>query len=294
MKLAVVGFLWVLFAAPPPMAGQQPGPLPVPPSVPRGKPVEQVAPTDTSPTPIPAPEIIQRFAARETEFRAARDNYTYRQSVKVQELDFDSRPAGTYEMTSDVVFTPEGKRFERVFYEPVPTLKRISISPEDLSDIQNIQPFVMTTEELPLYTLDYLGRQPLDELTAYLFRVTPKKIDPRHRLFQGLIWVDDQDFQIVKTYGKAVPDLNQGKEGRENLFPMFETYREQVDGKYWFPTYTRAEDTLPFKTGPVRIRMIIRYSNYKRFKSDVKITYGGEATPKTTVPPNPEPPKPPR
>ncbi len=256
--------------------------------------MEQVAPTDTSPTPIPIPEIIQRFAAKETQFREARDNYTYRQSVKVQELDFDGRPVGTFERTSDVVFTPEGKRFERVLYEPVPTLKRLSITPEDLSDIQDIQPFVLTTEELPFYTLDYLGKQPIDELNTYLFRVTPKKTDPKHRLFQGLIWVDDRDFQIVKTYGKAVPDLHEYKGGGENLFPMFETYREQIDGKYWFPTYTRADDTLHFTGGPVRIRMIIRYSNYKQFKSDVKITYGGEATPKTPAPANPELPKPPQ
>jgi hypothetical protein len=274
-------------------AGQEPGPLPVPPSVPRGKPVEQVAPADTSPTPIPIPEIIQRFAAKEKRFEEARDNYTYRQSVKVQELDFDNRPAGSYEVISDVVFTPEGKRYERVIYEPMPTLKRISISQEDRSDIQNIQPFVLTPEELPYYTLDYLGKQPIDELNTYLFRVTPKKIDPRHRLFQGVIWVDDQDFQIVKTYGKAVPDLRAGKEGRENLFPLFETYREQIDGKYWFPTYTRADDTLDFKSGPVRIRMIIRYSNYKQFKSDVKITYGSEAPPKTPEELHPEPNKPP-
>jgi len=112
----------------------------------------------------------------------------------------------------------------------------------------------------------------VDEIDCFVFDVAPKTIEKGQRYFQGQIWVDDKDLQVVKTYGKAVPDIR-GK-GPENLFPRFETYREQVDGLYWFPTYTRAVDTLQFSSGAQRIRQIIKYDNYKKFQADVKLTFG--------------------
>ena len=226
----------------------------------------------------PAPdtqEIIRRFAAKEEEFRKARDNYTYRQIIKVQELSPEGDVGGTYEVDSDIIFTPQGQRIEKVAYAPVPTLRKISVSPEDERDLRSIQPFVLTTDDLPKYNIQYQGRQKVDELSTYVFKVGPKKLEKGERYFEGLVWVDDRDFQIVKTYGKAVPDIR--KNGQENLFPRFETYREQIDGKYWFPTWTGADDTLYFSTGSQRIRMIVRYENYKQFKSETKITYGDEA-----------------
>jgi hypothetical protein len=226
----------------------------------------------------PAPdvqEIIRRFAAKEKEFKAARDNYTYRQIVKVEELSPDGDVTGTYQMQEDVIFTPQGERIERVVYAPMSTLRHISLSPEDEKDLRSVQPFVLTTDDLPKYNIQYQGRQKVDELGTFVFTVSPKTIEKGQRYFEGQIWVDDRDFQIVKTYGKAVPDIR--KKGQENLFPRFETYREQIDGKYWFPTWTGADDTLNFSTGSQRIRMIVRYENYKQFKSDIKITYGDEA-----------------
>ena len=89
--------------------------------------------------------------------------------------------------------------------------------------------------------------------------------------------MDDRDFQIVKTEGRSVPDT---RKGRENLFPKFVTYREQVDGRYWFPTYTRADDFLHFKSGDVRVRIILKYSDYKRFGAKTRITYEGQELPK--------------
>ncbi len=155
------------------------------------------------------------------------------------------------------------------------TLRHISLSPEDEKDLRSVQPFVLTSDDLPKYNIQYQGRQKVDELGTFVFTVSPKTIEKGQRYFEGQIWVDDRDLQIVKTYGKAVPDIR--KKGQENLFPRFETYREQIDGKYWFPTWTGADDTLNFSTGAQRIRMIVRYENYKQFKSDIKITYGDEA-----------------
>jgi hypothetical protein len=133
---------------------------------------------------------------------------------------------------------------------------------------------VLTTPDIPKYNIKYQGRQKVDEIGTYVFNISPKVMEKGERYFEGEIWVDDRDFQIVKTYGKAVPDI---RKGAENLFPRFETYRQQVDGKYWFPAWTGADDTLYFNSGPQRIRMIVRYEDYKQFKSSVAITYGGEA-----------------
>src|SRR6185503_13992966 len=146
---------------------------------------------------------------------------------------------------------------------------------EDFENIESIQPFVLTTDEINLYNLKYGGKEKLDEISCYVFDVSPKKLEKDRQYFEGKIWVDDQDFQIVKTLGKPVPD-KRNKDGGENLFGKFETYREQIDGVYWFPTYTRVEDTLRFSTGPVKIREIIRYTDYRKFQTSVKLRFGGE------------------
>ena len=218
---------------------------------------------------IPVDQIIQRFGERELEFRKERDNYTYTQTFVVQTIDSDGRPDGDYRMTSDILFTPEGKRYEKVVSAPPPTLQRISLSQQDMDDLEHVQPFVLTSQELPKYDVKYVGREPLDELTTYVFDVAPKKIEKNQRYFQGRIWVDDKDLNIVKTDGKAVPDIV--KKGQENVFPRFETFRENIEGNYWFPTYTRSDDELRFSTGAVHIRMSVRYANYKRFGATIKI-----------------------
>jgi hypothetical protein len=220
-------------------------------------------------------EIIQKFAAKEAEFAQARNNYTYRQSVKLQELDGGGNPtAGKWEEVSDIIFSPEGKRAEKVVYAPVISLQRIQLTPEDVADLRNVQPFVLTTAEIPEYTIVYLGPEKVDEIGCYSFSVKPKSIKPGKRYFEGQIWVDDRDLQIVKTYGKGVGELKAGA-SKNQAFPKFETYREQIDGKYWFPTYTHAEDTLRFKNGDnVRIRMTVKYQDYKKYEGKSTIKYG--------------------
>jgi len=227
-------------------------------------------PITTEPPSLPVDEIIQRFAAREAEFKAERDNYTYTQTFAIQTIDDDSNsPDGEYRMTSDIVFTPEGKRFEKVVFAPPNTLQRIMLSEQDLDDVRNVQPFVLTTTELPKYSLKYVGRQQVDELSCYVFDVAPKVIEKKQRYFQGRVWVDDKDLQVVMTDGKAVPDII--TKNNENVFPRFRTYRQNIEKGFWFPVYTRADDYLHFRSGDVHIRMTIKYSNYKRYGSTVKI-----------------------
>ena len=246
----------------------------------------QEGPLDKAePKGITSDEIVKRFAAKETEFRQAREQYTYRQDVTVQTPDDN----GQYREVFDVVFDDKGKRLENVVFAPQNTLQQIQMSPEDLDDIRHRLPFVLTSEEIPEYDILYVGQQQEDELHCYVFDIAPKQIVGKKRYFQGRIWVDDQDFQIVKTYGKTVPDIRK-KKGQENLFPKFTTWRQQIDGKYWFPTYTKANDTLHFSTQDTRIVEKVKYENYKRFGAKSKITYEGQELPSGEKPPQQQPP----
>lgn len=229
-----------------------------------------------APKGITSDEIIQRFAAKEAQFKQARDNYTFRQDVRVQTLDGHT-VKGEYREVFDVTYDNQGRHLENVVFAPQSTLDQdpsgIMMSPEDLQDIRHLLPFVLTTEEIPEYNILYVGQQQEDELHCYVFDIAPKKIEGKKRYFQGRIWVDDHDLQVVKTSGKTVPDIR--KKNNENLFPKFTTWREQVDGQYWFPAYTLADDTLHFNLNDVHIKEIVKYTDYKRFGSNVKITYDG-------------------
>ena len=237
-------------------------------------------------------QIIEKFAAKEAEFKAARDFYTFRQDVKVQTLDGNTIK-GEYHETFDVTYDDQRRRLEQVVFAPQSTLDQdpsgIMMSPEDLQDIRHLLPFVLTTEEIPEYDILYVGQQQEDELHCYVFDIAPKKIQNKKRYFQGRIWVDDKDLQVVKTSGKTVPDIR--KKDNENLFPKFTTWREQVDGKYWFPAYTLADDTLHFKLNDVHIREIVKYTDYKRFGTQTTITYEGKEVEKDKQKPTEEKPQ---
>jgi hypothetical protein len=218
-------------------------------------------------------EIIRKFAAKEAEFRKARENYTYRQSVKMEELDPDGNPQGKWEITSDIIFGPNKQRLEKVVYAPMITLRNLTLTPQDEQDLRNVQPFVLTTEDVGKYIIDYTGKQNADEIPCFTFNVRPKTMVKGERYFEGQIWVDDRDLQIVKTFGKGVGLL---KKNEDNQFPKFETYRQQVDGKYWFPVYTHADDVLHFRNSSQRIRMVVKYQDYKRFGTETTVTFGDE------------------
>ena len=227
-------------------------------------------------------EIIRKFAAKEAEFREARNNYTYTQNVKLEELDSSGNPTGgKWEEVEDIVFNGQGKRVEVVKRAPVPNLQHITMTPEDIQDLRSVQPFVLTTSEIPDYNINYLGREKVDDIGCFTFSVKPKKMEKGKRYFEGEIWVDDRDLQIVKTYGKGV-----GIVSKNNQFAKFETYREQIDGKYWFPTYTHADDTLHFPDGQNQhIRMTVKYQDYKKFEGRSTITYGKTVDDKAAPPP---------
>ncbi len=211
-------------------------------------------------------EIIKRFAAKELEFKEVWEKYTYTQHILFQILSFDGEVREEQEMSVEVYFTSDGKRKTRTLEERG-KLRSLRVSKEDLEDAIYRQPFVLTTEELPNYRIEYRGEKLIDELYTYEFDVEPREIKKGQRYFKGRIWVDDIDFQIVMTKGKVVPDYS------NNKFPRFETVREQIDGDYWFPTWTEADDILQFGQRRVRIRELITYENFRKFEVNTSIQY---------------------
>ena len=212
-------------------------------------------------------EIIKRFAAKELEFKEVWEQYTYTQHILFQILSFEGDVQEEQQMSVEVYFTSDGKRKTRTLEERG-QLRSLRVSEEDLDDAIYRQPFVLTTVELPNYRIEYRGEKLIDELYTYEFDVEPRKIEKGQRYFKGRIWVDDIDFQIVMTQGKVVPDYS------NNKFPKFETVREQIDGDYWFPTWTEADDILQFGQRRVRIRELITYENFKKFEVNTSIKYG--------------------
>src|SRR5260370_6722802 len=248
------------------LAAQRQGPLPPPPASANSqpaRPLQQAAPIPVSspepgkdtptithePPALPIEQIIQKFGDRELEFKKERDNYTYTQTFVVQTIDRDGGHDGEYRMTSEILFRTDGKRYEKVISAAPPTLQRISLSQQDMDDLEHVQPFVLTSQELPKYDVKYIGREQVDELSTYVFDVGPKKIEKNQRYFQGRIWVDDKDLNIVKSDGKAVPDII--KKGNENVFRRLQTFRENIEGPYWFLTYRRTDDHRRFRTGAI-------------------------------------------
>jgi ribosomal protein L12E/L44/L45/RPP1/RPP2 len=223
----------------------------------------------SDPSPAKIEGIIQAFAAKEKIFKEARDDYTYHQINKVQQLDPDGNVVGVYQQEWDILYDDSGGRIERVTYAPPDTLKGLMVTKEDLESMRNVQPFVLTSDELPEYDIRYLGHVKVDYITAYVFSIRPKELVKGRVYFQGQVWVDDRDLQIVKSEGKTVPETK--TKSKENLFPRFTTYREQIDGKFWFPTFTMADDTLYFASGPIHIKQVIKYTDYKQFRSTTKV-----------------------
>lgn len=215
------------------------------------------------PKSMAVPELIQKFAAQETKVKAARAQYTYTQDLMVQTLG-DKGPDGQYHEVTAVSFDGQGKRVEKVTFAEQSTLRGINLTKEDMDDVREFMPLILTTQDLPEYNLTYAGQQHVDDLDTYIFHVVPKKIDKNRRYFQGKIWVDGHDLEIVKVCGKSVPELIHTKRNEhQDLRPTFVSYRQPV-GEYWFPAFVKVDDSLYFKSGAVHIKEIVKFTGYKK------------------------------
>lgn len=220
-------------------------------------------------------DIIRKFTAKETQFRKALNEYAFKRDALIQEIGMGGQVIGEYHRVSDFTFDNKGNRYEKINFFPMPSIQGATMTNEDLEDLGGVNPFALEGEKASLYNFKYAGKERIDELDLYVFDVSPKVMPSpksKERVFVGRIWVDDHDLQIVKAKGKA------GPETKQNKFPVVETYREQIDGKYWFPTYVYADDDLVFDNGTdFRIRMRVKYTDFVVGRGRVTITEVGEA-----------------
>jgi hypothetical protein len=233
--------------------------------------VPAAAPAQPAPSGEAPLNLARNIAHRESETQAARNDYTFRQTVVFAELDEHGAQTGEYREERDVIFSPEHERTERTIGKPMLTLKRLKLTDEDFQDIRGIQPFVMTEDQLWNYQTEFRGDEDIDGVDCWVLRIRPRQILQGQRLFDGMMWADKKDYSIVKVEGQAVPQMLSRQS--ENLFPRFTTIRQLVDGRHRFPVATYADDTLPFSTGLLRVRMTIRYTQYKRFAADSVIKF---------------------
>ncbi len=220
----------------------------------------------------PPANLARLVAHRESETEAERSQYTYHESVLVQELNDRGSVRGEYSELRDVVLSPAMRRDDIANGVPRNTLKNLLLTPEDFQDIRSIQPFVLVEAFLPIYETKFRGEERMDEQDCWVLQVRPRQILAGQRLFDGMLWVKKDDYSVVRSEGQAVPQIRTTKS--ENLFPRFTTIRRKVNG-FWFPVYTLADDTLQFRTGPQRIKLIIKYNDYKKFGSESTVTFEG-------------------
>jgi hypothetical protein len=219
----------------------------------------------------PPADLVRRIIARETETAAVQANYTYRQSVTLGELNKQGAAQGEYREIRDIIFSPQQERTEQMVGKPSNTLSHLQLTDEDFRDIREIQPFLLTKDQAFSYETTYRGEEKVDGIDCFVLRLRPRQILASQRLFDGMIWVAQSDYSIIRSAGQAVPQILTTK--NENLFPKFTTVRQKVEGDFWFPVLTVADDTLPFRTGPQRIQLTIKYSDYRKFGADSKITF---------------------
>lgn len=234
--------------------------------------------------------IIKAFTEKELQFRQALTQYSFKRKAEIQTFGDGGQVTGEYIRESQYMFGDDGTRYEKILFMPVPTFS--GVTAEDLDDLGGVNPFALEPSKLALYNFTFVGKERVDELDLYVFDVEPKiKPDPKRskdRFFSGRVWVDAEDLQIVKTKGKGLPET------KDNKFPIVETWRENIDGKYWFPTYSYANEVLNFDNGSsYRIKMRVRYSDFKEAKATVRILDDDvitEEKPQTAPAPTPKKP----
>jgi TonB-like protein len=232
-----------------------------------------MAQTNGAMDPAEAGRIIRAFTVKEAEFRRALDSYSFKRDALIQSIGMGGQVIGEYHRVSQLTFDDQGNRYEKISFFPMSTMPEITS--EDIEDLGGVEPFALDPSKIDRYTIRYAGKEKIDELNLYIFDVSPKVMpDPKkikERLFSGRIWVDDQDLQIVKTKGKGVPET------KNNKFPTVETYREHIDGRYWFPTYSYADEELIFDNGgSIHVRMKVRYTDFTPTRATLKVTEIGE------------------
>jgi len=221
-----------------------------------------------APPSLPEAEIVKRFSQKEDEYILSRTRYTYRKTIRIQEFGTDGQPSGEYVLVTQPGRDADGKPFEKVIERPRSTLRHFFLRSEDLEGLQRIPAFPLTSSQLAKYDLKYLGKEQVDEIDCYIFQAKPRMVERIKAYFDGIVWVDAKYLEVVKTYGKWVTDQGDVHTISDLPFSLFETYRENVDGKYWFPSYSRSDETLNLKGLEIPVRLIIKWTDFKPAPSE--------------------------
>jgi hypothetical protein len=276
-RLYFIAFAFTLIAAPGLRAQDEtPGPQAPPPE----HKVERVVGTSQpeAPPSLPPTQIIAAFSKKEDLYLTERLQYSYTRSIRIQEFGPDGKQTGEYDATYQSVRSADGQLYEKALAAPQSSLQYLQFEPDDAHYFTSIPAFALTTDQLSKYTVQFLGTEKVDEIDCYIFQVKPKTLDRKHPLFDGIAWVDQKYLEVVKTYGKWITDL--GPMHPASLpFSMFETYRENVEGKYWFPNYARSDEMFKLKDHEIPIRVTIKWTEYKPFAPIVTTSAPVQAPP---------------
>jgi hypothetical protein len=220
-------------------------------------------PEPPAPPSLPESEIIKRFSQKEDEYLVTRTHFTYKKTIRIEEFGPDGKPSGEYVLVLEPARDADGKFYEKVAQRPESTMHHFYLRSEDLEGLQRIPAFPLTTSQLANYDLKYLGKEQVDEVDCYIFQVKPKVVQRQKAFFDGVVWVDAKYLEVVKTYGQWMTDLGPMHMVADLPFNLFETYRENVEGKYWFPNYSRSDDTADVKGQQIPVRIVIKWTDFK-------------------------------
>src|SRR5215470_1329376 len=220
-------------------------------------------PEPPAPPSLPESEIVRRFSQKEDEYLATRMRFTYKKTIRIEEFGPDGKPSGEYVLVMELARDADGKLYERVVQRPQSTMQHFFLRSEDLEGLERIPAFPLTTRQLASYNLKYLGKEQVDEVECYIFQVKPKTVERQKAYFDGIVWVDAKYLEVVKTYGQWMTDLGPMHVIKDLPFGLFETYRENVEGKYWFPNYSRSDDTVDLKGQQIPVRIVIKWTDFK-------------------------------
>jgi len=229
-------------------------------------------PVPPAPPSLPEAEIIRRFSQKEDEYLATRMHFTYKKTIRIEEFTPDGKLSGEYVLVMEPARDEDGKLYEKVVQRPQSTMQHFFLRSEDLEGLERIPAFPLTTKQLVNYDLKYLGKEQVDEVDCYIFQVKPKTVERQKAYFDGVVWVDTKYLEVVKTYGQWMTDLGPMRVIKDMPFGLFETYRENVEGKYWFPSYSRSDDTAELKGQQIPVRMVIKWTDFKPLQAPQSAT----------------------
>ncbi len=200
-------------------------------------------PAGTSPAGTAFDRVVDRVLVREGENIKALRTYsplveTYLQNMR-PDKELGSVPYGDQYYLTRVAFK---RSLEDVSFHPEPgflghLMQSVGKGPKGGFAAQGFSwMMVMDLRGLDRahYTYDYQGREFLGDLRCIVIDVAPKAKSGEGR-FEGRIWVEDRDFNIVRFNGTFAP-------AKHGEYLHFDTWRINMQPGIWLPAYIYSED----------------------------------------------------